>query len=106
MGTKEHLKSSIGSIKSIWDFYNILPIDISWSTADIVISAKKRLSLSRATTYRYIKMLQEKNLIDVTGRGTRKLTNNENVTQIWKEVSLPPLDEKVGDRKTFVKTRH
>jgi len=107
MSTAQHLQHTIGNIKSVWDFYNLLPIGIDWYTRDIVVNAKNSLSLSRATTYRYIKMLEDKGLVTVVCRGTRKLSNNEIVTNdVRKKVVIPSSIKEVGVRKTFVKTKH
>ena len=82
----EHFVTTISNIKNVWDFYNILPIGIDWQTSDIVYNARNSLSLSRATTYRYLKMLENKGLVEVIGRGTRKLINNsETVIDVRKK---------------------
>jgi len=107
MSTSTHLEHTIGNVKQVWDFYNLLPLNVTWYTRDVVTIANNRLSLSRATTYRYIKMLEDKGLVEQVSRGTRKLSNNETVKDdMHKKNSSPNLSKKVGERKTFVKKRH
>lgn len=106
MSTVQHLQHTIGNVKQVWDFYNLLPLGIAWNTRDVVVTARNSLSLSRATTYRYIKMLEDKGLVEQVSRGTRKLTRNEIVNDVSKKDTLLSLSEKVRGRKTFVKTRH
>jgi len=96
--------ATVGSFESMWEFYSILPKE--WSNADIVIAARKKLSLSRATTYRYIKHLEQRELIEKVCRGRRRLSNNEKVIKMRKKITLSSLNGEIGEGKSFVKKRH
>ncbi len=92
--------------EKVWKFYSKLPKQHAWYNKDIIDLAKDKLSLSRATTYRYIKMLREKGFITKIVRGSYKLNSNELKINVGKKNTISSSDEETRDRKTFVKKRH
>jgi Fe2+ or Zn2+ uptake regulation protein len=101
--------ASINTVAQIYEFYYFLPQDRIWQIQPILDSAESRLSLSRATTYRYINMLISKGLIERVSRGEYKVVthnNHEEVTVTWEKGSVPTLSREIETRKTFVRKRH